>query len=213
MAASASRAFLDFSVIGIILAFYHAYTESAFSTNIFLVKYSSLASLYGVPYWLFGVVWFPLIFAVGLWSTRLGRTNLNKKLLILLTVGNIFTVYLWYLDVYVVVAFSAVNIGLYAVNYVLTGLVVFQNRSNDAVRGFVYGTVVGAAVGLIFGVYGVAACGVAGGILGAARNLVTPRGGSAAGPWPTAGESHEAGHSSFSKPFRGLGSGRRHLCP
>ena len=66
MAASASRAFLDFSVIGIILAFYHAYLENAFTTNIFVVKYLFLAAFYGVPYWLFGVVWLPLVFVVGL---------------------------------------------------------------------------------------------------------------------------------------------------
>ena len=180
---------MDFSAIGIILAFYHAYLESAFTTNIFEVKYSSLASFYGVPYWLFGVVWFPLVFAIGLRSTRLGRANLSKTLLVLLTVGNLFTVYLWYLDVYVVVAFDAVNIGLYAMNYALTGLVVYQNRSDDVIRGFVYGTVVGGAVGLIFGVFGVAACGVAGGILGSLRNLATPGGGSVAGPGPASDQS------------------------
>jgi hypothetical protein len=210
LAAGTSRAFLDFGVIGIVLAFYHAYLEGAFTTNIFLVKYSSLAAFYGVPYWLFGVVWFPLVFAVGLWSTRLGRMNLNKRLLILLTVGNLFTVYLWYLDVYVVVSFNALYIGLYAMNYALTGLVLFQNRSNDAIRGFVYGTVVGAAVGLIFGVFGVAACGVAGGILGAFRNLATPRGGSAAGPWPTGGESQGAGHPGPASLSRRTSSDRVH---
>ncbi len=194
MASSASRVFLDLSALGLVLAFYHAYLESAFTTNIFAVKYSSLASFYGVPYWLFGVVWFPLVLALGLWSTRLGRVSLNKKLLVLLTVGNLFTVYLWYLDVYVVVAFNAVNIGLYAMNYALTGLVVFQNRSDDVMRGFVYGTVVGGAVGLIFGVFGVAACGVAGGILGAARNLATPGRGSASRPWPGAGGTQATGN-------------------
>jgi len=181
LSSSASRAFLDFSVIGIILAFYHAYLENAFTTNIFRVKYAPLASFYAVPYWLFGVVWFPFMLAVGLWSTRLGRIDLNKKLLILLTVGNLFTAYLWYLDVLVVVAFNTVTIGLYATNYALTGLVVFDYRSNDAIRGFAYGTVVGAVVGLVFGLFGVAACGIAGGIIGAVRNLVTPRERSAAG--------------------------------
>ncbi|MDV3277200.1 MAG: hypothetical protein LYZ69_01875 [Nitrososphaerales archaeon] len=175
MASRASRAFIDFGVIGTILAFYHAWLEHAFSTNPFQVSYSPYASFFGVPYWFFGVVWFPVVLAVGLWSTRLGKIDLEKKLLVLLTVGNLFTAYLWYLDILVIRAFTPVYVGLYATNYVLTGLAVLQNRRNDKIQGFVYGTVVGAAVGLIFGPFGVAACGIVGGIFGAVRNIVLPQ--------------------------------------
>lgn len=186
MASSASRAFIDFGVIGIILAFYHAWLEQAFTTNFSLVYYAPFASFFGLPYWVCGVVWYPVVFAVGLWSTRLGRIGLDKKLLILLTVGNLFTMYFWYLDIFLVQAFNTVYIGLYATNYVLTGLVVFQNRSNNAIHEFVYGTIVGAAVGLIFGLFGVVVLGIVGGILASVRHLAIPRKESIANPRPTA---------------------------
>lgn len=161
--------------MGIGEAVYHAWLEKAFVTNLFAVHYSPLASLYGVPYWLFGIVWFPLIFVVGLWATSLGRKSLNKELLVLLTVGNVFTGYLWYLDIIVVKAYTPLYIALYATNYALTGLVVIQNWSSDIMHGYVYGTATGAVVGLLFGPYGVAACGIAGGMFGAVRNYVMPK--------------------------------------
>lgn len=157
------------------LAFYHAWLEHAFTTNILAVNYAPYASFYGVPYWLFGVVWFPLMFVVGVWSTKLGRGGLRKGLLVLLTVGNLVTVYFWYLDLIIIKAFTLVYVSLYAANYVLTALVVIQNRSSDVMQGYVYGTVTGAVVGLLFGPYGVAVCGIGGGVFGAVRNFVMPK--------------------------------------
>jgi uncharacterized membrane protein len=171
----ASKAFLALSFIGIIEAIYHASLENAFTTNIFIVHYSGFASFFGVPYWLFGVVWFPLIFLVGLWKTRLGRRSLRMELLILLTIGNVFTAYLWYLDIIVVRAYTPLYIALYATNYALTGLVVMQNWSSDIMHGYVYGTATGAVIGLLFGPYGVAAVGIVGGVFGAVRNFVMPK--------------------------------------
>jgi uncharacterized membrane protein len=171
----ASRFFLVVSFIGITEAVYHAWLENAFTTNIFLVHYSGFASFFGVPYWLFGVVWFPLIFLVGLWTTRLGHRRLSMELLILLTIGNVFTAYLWYLDIIVVRAYTPLYIALYATNYALTGLVVMQNWSSDIMHGYVYGTTTGAVIGLLFGPYGVAAVGIAGGMFGAVRNFVMPK--------------------------------------
>jgi len=175
VASNFPRAFILLSIVGIILAFYHASLEHAFTTNVFLVTYAPYASFYGVPYWTFGVVWYPLVFAVGVWSTKLGEANLRKELLILLTVGNITTVYFWYLDILVVKVFTLVYASLYLTNYALTTLVVAQHRSDDIMQGYVYGTVTGAVVGLLFGPYGVAVCGVGGGIFGAIRNLVMPK--------------------------------------
>lgn len=169
-----SRAFIVISVVGIVAAVYHAWLEGAFTTNYLAVTYAPFASFFGIPYWIFGVVWFPLVLAVGLWTTRLGSTGLRKELLILLTIGNVFTGYLWYLDLVVIRAFTVVYVALYTINYVLTGLVVFQNWSRDVMRGYVYGTVTGAIVGLLFGLYGVAACGILGGIFGAIRNYLMP---------------------------------------
>jgi uncharacterized membrane protein len=171
----ASKGFIALSLCGVGEALYHASLEKAFVTNIFAVHYSSLAAFFGVPYWLFGVVWFPLIFLVGLWTTKLGRTSLNKELLMLLTIGNLFTGYLWYLDVIVVKSYSPLNVALYVTNYALTGLVVIENWSSDIMRGYVYGTGTGAVVGLLFGPYGVAACGICGGIFGAVRNYAFPK--------------------------------------
>lgn len=175
----ASKAFIVISIGGVLAAMYHAWLEQAFVTNIFAVNYAPFASFFGVPYWVFGVVWFPLVLVVGLWSTRLGRTHLNQGLLALLTIGNLFTAYLWYLDLLVVRAFTIVYVVLYVINYILTGLVVLQNWPSDVMHGFVYGTiigvVVGTAFGVIFGPFAVAACGTGGGVLGAIRNYVLPK--------------------------------------
>lgn len=173
------KVFIAISVIGVIEAIYHAWLEKAFTTNTFAVHYAPYASFFGVPYWTFGVIWFPLVVVVSLWSTNLGRTRLNTWLLALLTIGNLFTVYLWYLDLDVIRAYTALYVALYATNYILTGILVYQNWSSDEMRGFAYGTVAGVVVGVllgaIFGPFPVAACGVGGGILGALRNFFLPR--------------------------------------
>jgi len=170
-----SKTYIFVSGVGVVLAFYHAWLEHAFTTNTFAINYAPYASFFGVPYWLFGVVWFPIILAVGLWSTRLGRTELRGNLLMLLTVGNVVTAYFWYLDIIIVKAFTLVYVALYVTNYALTALVVIQHRSSDVMRGYIYGTVTGAIVGLLFGPYGVAVCGIGGGIFGAIRNFVVPK--------------------------------------
>ena len=166
--------FVVVGFLGVVGAFYHAWAEGAFTTNYGVVYFSSYASFYGVPYWAFGVVWFPLVFVVALWSTNGGKGALPKELLILLTVGNVFTGYLWFLDLVIIKAFTAVYVLLYGTNYLLTALVVAENWSDDVMRGYLYGTVTGAVVGLLFGPYGVAACGIGGGIFGALRNYFVP---------------------------------------
>lgn len=169
-----SKPFLFVAALGIAGAFYHAWNEGAFTTNYALVTFSPYAALDGVPYWVFGVVWFPLLFAVVLWSSRLGKAGLSQGMLVLLSVGNVFTGYLWYLDLVVIRAFTVVYAALYVTNYVLTFFVVVENWSNDVMRGYAYGTVTGAILGLLFGPYGVAACAIGGGIFGALRYFVMP---------------------------------------
>jgi len=171
---SLSKPFIVVAVFGILEAVYHAWAEDAFTTNYALVSFSPYASLYGVPYWVFGLVWFPLVLVVALLTTKMGKLGLSKEVLILLTVGNIFTGYLWYLDLIVIRAFTVVYAALYATNYVLTALVVVDGWSSDVMRGYAYGTVTGAIVGLLFGPYGVAVCGIGGGIFGALRNYAMP---------------------------------------
>jgi len=163
----ASYLFVLLSAIGVAEAFYHAYLENAFTTNYSLVTYAPYSSLYGVPYWVLGVVWYPFVLAVGLGATRLGRAGLRSWLLVLLSVGNITTVYFWYLDSAVVHAYNPLYLGLYATNYALTGLVIAENWSSAVMKDFTVGTVIGLVVGIIFGPSGMAAIGVLGGCLGA----------------------------------------------
>ena len=169
-----SKPFLVVAALGIVGAIYHAWLEGAFTTNYAVVSFSRYASFFGIPYWVFGLVWFPLVFVSALWTTRMGKQSLNKELLALLTIGNLFTGYLWYLDLLIIKAFTVVYAALYAANYVLTALVVLDGWSSDVMRGYAYGTLTGAVVGLLFGPYGVAVCGIGGGIFGALRNYVVP---------------------------------------
>jgi uncharacterized membrane protein len=171
----ASLTFILLSVVGVVEAFYHAWQENAFTTNWFTVKFSGYASLMGVPYWVFGIVWFPLVLIVGLWFTRAGRTSLGRGLLILLTVGNVFTGYLWYLDLIVINALTPTYVGLYLTNYALTGVVVVQNWAHREMREFATGTVLGVVIGAFFGPFGAAALGIAGGILGAVGGYTATR--------------------------------------
>jgi uncharacterized membrane protein len=162
-----SLMFIFLAGVGVAEAFDHAWLEKAFTTNWFAVTFAPYASFYGIPYWVFGVVWFPLIFIVGLWSTHYGKGNLSQRLLVLLTVGNLFTGYLWYVDLVVVSSFTPAYVGLYVTNYALTALVVAQNWQSRAMREFGAGTIIGAVVGVFFGAFGVAFLGITGGILGA----------------------------------------------
>lgn len=171
----ASLAFIFLAAVGVGEAFDHAWQENAFVTNWSSVSFSPLASFSGVPYWAFGVVWFPLVLVVGLWTTRLGRTGLRGELLVLLTVGNIFTGYLWFLDLIVVHAFTPAYVGLYVTNYALTGLVVAQNWANSAMRDFSAGTVIGLVVGVFFGPFGSVVLGITGGIFGAIGGYTSTR--------------------------------------
>jgi uncharacterized membrane protein len=163
----ASMAFIFLSTVGVAEALYHAWLEDAFTANVSLISYSSYASFFGVPYWVFGVVWFPLLLVIALWTTRLGQTHLRKELVIILSVGNVFTAYLWFLDLLIIGTFTAAYVGLYVTNYALTGLVVAQNWSSTEMQDFFTGTIIGMVIGVFFGPFGVAAFGIGGGIVGA----------------------------------------------
>jgi len=159
--------FLFLSTVGVAEALYHADQEGAFTTNWSVVQFGPYASFFGIPYWVLGLVWYPIVLVVGLWATRLGRVDLVPELLILLTVGNIVTGYFWFLDFNIVRAFNPTYVGLYLTNYALTGLVVAENRTRPEMREFVTWTVIGMVVGAIFGGYGVSVFGIGGGIVGA----------------------------------------------
>ena len=171
----ASQTFVLLSAVGVIEALLHALQENGFNTLLSEVEYSPLASFGGVPYWVLGIIWFPVIFVVGLWSTKMGRNPLQVKLILLLSVGNFVTGYFWYLDLLVVNSFSPAYAGLYLTNYALTGLVVAQNWAHTEMRDFTTGTVIGLVVGAFFGGFGAAALGLAGGALGAAEGYRSSR--------------------------------------
>ena len=124
--------FIIVAAIGIAIAIYHSYDE--------IVHYSTQASQscninaqiscqavfsfshpFGIPLYVFGIVWFPLVLIVAL----LMRPEINRTyMLLLLTIGNLFTVYLWYFDIFVVYpaveAVCIVCLSMYFLNYILT---------------------------------------------------------------------------------------------
>ena len=85
---------------------------------------SGHTSLFGIPFYVTGLVWFPLIAAVGLFTTKLGKEPLNAEIILpILMVGNVFTGYLWYLELVVIRIVCPLCVSLYVVNYALTTLV------------------------------------------------------------------------------------------
>ena len=107
LAETTSRIYSGIAILGILVSSYHAYSET---TGIFtgcnLTVHISCGSVFqygyttiaGVPSWLLGVVWFPLMLILGLvlW-------NRSKSLMIpILLIGDMFTIYLWYIDLGVI---------------------------------------------------------------------------------------------------------------
>jgi uncharacterized membrane protein len=131
--------FLAVAIIGIGTAIYHAYDEIvSYSTNvsrscsinahISCQAVFAFAKPFGVPLYVFGIVWFPLVFVVAL----LMRPHINRSyMILLLTIGNLFTVYLWYFDIFVVYpatqAVCPVCLSMYFMNYILTILAAFSD--------------------------------------------------------------------------------------
>jgi uncharacterized membrane protein len=128
-----SAAYLIIAAAGIGLAIYVAYDylTASFGScyiNSFIncggVYHSGHTSLFGVQFWETGLVWFPLAFAIGLVTSRRGKTLVNSEILLpLLMLGNVFTIYLWYLEIGVIHEICPLCVGLYVVNYALTAIV------------------------------------------------------------------------------------------
>ncbi len=138
-----SKAFVTIAAVGIPDALYHAYDELTAYTgpgtgfcNTHLVWWDILVSCgsvfrsgftrfppgYGLAMWVYGVIWFPLILALGLWFARRNGTINGSLLMPLLMVGNLFTLYLWYLELGVIHAICPVCVSMYVLNYVMTAL-------------------------------------------------------------------------------------------
>ena len=132
-----SKGFIGLAAAGIPITIYHAYDEITnyssgisrscdinhhFScTNVFNSGYTTFL---GVSMWVYGVVWFPLVLILGLWFTRNGGSLRGEILVPLLMVGNLFTIYLWYLELGVIHAICPVCVSLYVVNYLMTAICV-----------------------------------------------------------------------------------------
>lgn len=131
-----SKAFIALSALGIIGAILTAieYTSKGpgnCTVNSYVscvpVKNSGYTSIAGVPFWLMGLIWFPVILVLALYFTKGGKWRLRGEVLLpILLVGDLFTVYLWYLELGLIHAVCPYCLSLYLVNYVLTGLVIYD---------------------------------------------------------------------------------------
>jgi uncharacterized membrane protein len=126
-----TKSYFALSGIGMAVSIYHAYSEvtenfnacnissSVSCGNVFASGY---VSIFGVPFYVLGLIWFPLLLALGVWFTRGGKELMGDVLVPLLMVGNAFTIYLWYLELVRIGAICPVCVSIYIVNYVLTVL-------------------------------------------------------------------------------------------
>jgi uncharacterized membrane protein len=132
-----SKAFIILAGIGIAVAIYHGYDEITAYTapgtgvcnvNAFVSCGSVFASgdvtfppgAYGLPLYVYGVIWFPLMVFLGLWFARRGGSINGEVLVPLLMVGNLFTLYLWYVELGVIHAICPVCVSMYVLNYAMT---------------------------------------------------------------------------------------------
>lgn len=131
-----TAAYLVVAAAGIGLAVYIAIdylTQNFNSCNINQVfncggvYQSGHTSLFGIPFYLMGLVWFPIVFTLGLLTSRFGNRPVNGEILLpVLMVGNIFTAYLWYLELAVIHIICPLCVSLYFVNYALSLIVLLQ---------------------------------------------------------------------------------------
>ncbi len=71
--------------------------------------------------YVFGLIWFPLILIL----IVVTRPEIKGVLIIpLLMIGNLFTIYLWYLEIAVIQHYCIVCITLYVVNYIMTAVAI-----------------------------------------------------------------------------------------
>ena len=129
-----SAAYLITAAAGIGIAIYTAYEyiSGVFSNVCTLsqsiscagVAQSGHTSLFGVQFYQTGLVYFPLVLAIGLVTSKFGKRPVNSEILLpILMVGNVFTIYLSYLELIVIHIICPLCVSLYAVNYILTGIV------------------------------------------------------------------------------------------
>lgn len=130
-----SKTFIALTVVGIIDG---AYTASEYITARFTCSASGLfccscvadsgyTSVFGIPFWVAGITWFPFLLVLGLYLTKGGKWRLRGDVLLpILMIGNLFTIFLWYLEIVRIGALCPYCVSLYIVNYALTGLVIYD---------------------------------------------------------------------------------------
>jgi uncharacterized membrane protein len=138
-----SRAFIALSVMGIAVAIYHGYGELTFSLSscsfsgafsqfsCSVVFGSPYTKVLGIQFWVYGVAWFPACLLVGLWAIRRYGSPLGSVLAPFLMIGNIFTLYPWYVEIKLLGGeYCLVCISMYIINYVMT-FVALSTRSTE----------------------------------------------------------------------------------
>jgi len=118
--------------MGIATAIYHAYGEITFTLNsCSLTGAFSCASVFasgyttflGISFWVYGVVWFPVCLVFGLWVIRRDGGPSAPILAPFLMIGNIFTLYPWYIEITLLNGkYCPVCISLYLMNYLMTAV-------------------------------------------------------------------------------------------
>jgi uncharacterized membrane protein len=136
-----SKAFIALAVMGIAVAFYHAYGEITYTLNACSLNHtfncnsvfgSGYTRVLGVQFWVYGVVWFPVCLIVGLWAIRRYGKPLGSVLVPFLMIGNIFTLYPWFIEIKLLGGvYCPVCVSLYIINYVMT-FIAFASRSTEA---------------------------------------------------------------------------------
>lgn len=124
-------AFFVLLLAGLVLAIYHAFEEltrqfspicnAGQKVSCGGVFESGHTSIFGIPFYVTGLVWFPLLLVVFLYTTRSLRNPINGTIFVpLLMVGNAFTLYLWYVELGVIGIICPICVSLYVINYALT---------------------------------------------------------------------------------------------
>jgi uncharacterized membrane protein len=131
-----TKLFIVLAAVGIPDAVYHAYDEitsySAPGTECHINSFvtcvpvfqSGYTKFLGISLWVYGVVWFPLILAAGLWFAKKQGGLDGGVMLPILMVGDLFTLYLWYLELGVIRAVCPVCVSLYVLNYAMTAIAI-----------------------------------------------------------------------------------------
>ena len=131
----ASKAIIAISAVGIVDAIYTAqeYTTKNFTCPVsgtfccICVANSGYTSIFGIPFWAMGLIWFPLLLVLGIVLTKGGTWRIRGEILLpVLMIGNLFTIYLWYLELSIIQKICIYCVSLYILNYALTAIVTYE---------------------------------------------------------------------------------------